>query len=131
MVLFAGVGDGHGDANIGVVAVGGERLCAVDHPFAADFFCRGASAASVGTGFGLGEGPAAQLFALRQEHDEFLLLVFVAELVDMVGAEGIVGGHDDADRAIDAGKLLDDDGVFLIAHSGAAILLGKDDTQKA
>ncbi len=32
VLLFRGIGDGHGDANVGVVAVGGECFRAVEHP---------------------------------------------------------------------------------------------------
>ena len=49
----------------------------------------------------------------------------------MIGAERIVRGHDDADRAIHARKLLDDDGVFEIAHSRAAVLLGENHAEQA
>ena len=37
-----------------------------------------------------------------------------------------MGGDDDADRAIDARELLNDDGVFDIAEPGAAVLFGED-----
>jgi hypothetical protein len=95
------------------------------------FFAAGARAAGVGAGFGLGERPAAELFALRQRHDVFFLLLFAAEFVDVIGAERIVRRDDDADRAVHARKFLDDDGVFAIAHSGAAVFLRENHAEKA
>ena len=129
-MFFRRIGDGHGDANIRVVAVGGERLRAVDHPAAVGFRGVGARAARVGARFGLGERPAAELFALRQRDDIFLSLLFGAKLENVIRAQRIVRGNDDADRAIDAGKLLDDDGVFEIAHARAAIFLGENNAEK-
>ena len=117
-------------ADIGVVAVGGERLRAVDDPAAVFLRGRGARAAGVGTGFGFGERPAAQLLALRERRDVLLFLLFVAEFVDVIGAERIVRRDDDADRAVHARELFDDDGVLDVAHSRAAILLRENHAEK-
>src|ERR1700675_1318667 len=119
------VGDGHADAHVGVVPVGGEGLRAVDDP--APFFLRGAGAraACVRAGFRFRKRPAAEFLALRERLDVFFLLRFGAEFVDVVGAERIVRRDDDADRAIHARKLFDDDGVLDVAHSRAAVLLGE------
>ena len=124
------VGDGHGHADVGVVAVGGEGLRAVEDPVLAVAHRHGARAAGVGAGFGLGERPAAELFALRQRDDVFALLLVGAELVDVVGAERIVRGDDEADGAVDARELFDGDDVFDVAEAGAAVFLGEDDAQK-
>jgi hypothetical protein len=53
-----------------------------------------------------------------------------AEFVDVIRAERIMRRDDDADRAVHAGQLLDDDGVLEIAHARAAVLLGKNHAEK-
>ncbi len=100
------------------------------HPAAAGARRHGARAAGVGAGFGLGQRPAAELFALRQRHDVFLALRLGAKFVDVVGAKRIVRGDDEADRAVDARELFDGDDVFDVAEAGAAVFLGEDDAQK-
>ena len=72
VLFFRRIGDGHGHAHIGVVAVGRECLRAVDHPAAIGLPGGGARAARIGARFRLGERPAAQLFTLRQRHHVFL-----------------------------------------------------------
>ena len=66
------VGDRHGHADVGVVAIGGEGFRAVDDPVIAVALGGGASAAGVGAGFGLGERPGADLLALRERREIFL-----------------------------------------------------------
>ena len=102
VAFLCGVGDRHTHADVRVMAIGGEGFRAVDDPGAVFSYGLGARAAGVGTGFRLGERPAAELFALRQRGDVFLFLFFAAEFVDVIGAERIVRGHDDADGAIHA-----------------------------
>ena len=46
--------------------------------------------------------------------------------INVVGAERSVRGDDDADRAIHARKLFDDDGVLDVAEPRAAQFFGKD-----
>ncbi len=61
---FRFIGDGHGNADVGVVTVGSESFCAVDDPMIALTFGDGASATGVGARFGLGKRPCANFFAL-------------------------------------------------------------------
>src|SRR6185437_15859826 len=131
VVLLGSVRDGHRDADVSIVTVGSERLRAIQHPAAIFFAGHGACAACVRSGFRFGERPAAEFLALRQRRYVFLLLLFGAEFVDVIGAERIVGGDDDANRAIYAGKLLDDNGVFEVAHARAAIFFRENDAEKA
>ncbi len=112
VVLLGGVGDGHGHAHVGIVSIGGEGFCAIDYPTTVFLGGHGARAARIRSRFRLGERPAAQLFSLRQRDYVFLFLLFGAEFVDVIGAQRIVRGDDDADGTIHARKLLDDDGVF-------------------
>ena len=102
VALFRWIGDGHAHADVGVMAVGGESFRAVDEPAAVLLHGRGARAACVGACFGFGERPAAEFFALRERRDVLFLLLFAAEFVDVIGAERIVRGDDDADRAVHA-----------------------------
>ena len=72
--------------------------------------------------FGLGERPCANLFALRQRRQILLLLLFAAEFKDVIAAQRIVRGDDDADAAVDARKLFDRDDVLDVAEAGSAVL---------
>src|SRR5438477_279668 len=49
------IGDSHGNANVSVVAVGGESFCTVDDPVLAVAGCSSAGTASVGTSFRFGK----------------------------------------------------------------------------
>src|SRR6185369_6461926 len=71
------------------------------------------------------------LLPLRQRRHPARPLLRVAELVDVVGAQGVVGGDTDPDRRIDLGQLGDDEDVFDVAEAGAAEVLGEDDAQEA
>ena len=119
------VGDRHGDADIGVMRVGGESLGAVEHPAFAVEFGVGAGARGVGAGLGLGERPAADPFACGQLGEIALALLLAAHFVNVVGAERGVRGDDDAHRAIDARELFNDDGVLDVAQAGAAEFFGE------
>ena len=127
---FGFIGDGHGNADVGVVAVGGESFGAVNDPVIAVAFGGGAGAAGVGAGFGFGERPGADFFALRERRKIFLLLRFAAEFEDVIGAKRIVRGYDDADRAVHAGEFFNGDYVFDVAEAGATIFFGKDDAEQ-
>ncbi len=52
---FGLVGDGHGDARVRIVAVGGEGFRAVENPIVAVAHSGAACAAGVGAGFGFGK----------------------------------------------------------------------------
>ena len=119
------VGHRHGHADIREMGVGGEGLGAVEHPAAILSHGRGAGAGGVRTGLRLGERPAADPFPGSQLRNIAAALLLAAHLVNVVGAQRIVRGHDDAHRAIHAREFLDDDGVLDVAQAGAAQLLGK------
>ncbi len=114
---FGLVGDGHGHADVGVVAVGGEGFRAVQDPVAVFAGGDRARASGVGARAGFGQGPAAEFFSLRERDDVFFALVFAAEFINVIGAERIVGRDDQADGAVDAGEFLDHRGVFDVAEA--------------
>ncbi len=58
------------------------------------------------------------------------LLVAAGE-INVIGAERIVRGDDQADGRIDARELLDDDGVIDVAEPGAAQFLRENRAQEA
>ncbi len=115
------VGDGENHAHVGVVAVGAESLGSVQHPLVFHPHGRAARAAGIGAGAGFGERPGADEVAGRQPGNVLPLLLLVAGDKDVVGAERGVRGHDDANRAVDARKLLDGHGIFDVAHARAAV----------
>src|SRR5580693_388018 len=131
VALLRRVGDGHAYADVRVMAVRRESLRAIDDPAAVFFHGGGASAAGVRAGFGFGERPAAEFLPLRERRDVLLLLFFAAEFIDVIGAERIVRGDDDADRAIHARQFLDDDGVFRVAHARATVFFGENHAEEA
>ena len=100
---------------------------AVQHPVFAIARRGGASAAGVRASFRLGQRPCAQLLALSEGHEIFALLFFVGELVDVVGAERIVGRDGEPDGTVDARELFNHRGVFDVAQPRAAIFLRKND----
>jgi hypothetical protein len=83
------------------VAVGDEGLVAVEDVAVALLDGGGAGAAGVGAGAGLGE-PHAPSHSPLASAGCTSLLRFVAGEEDVVGAERVVRGDDDADRAVDA-----------------------------
>ncbi len=113
------------------LAVGGEGLGAVQHPAAVDPLGAAAGAGGVGAGAGLGQAPGADLLAGGQRHHPALPLLVRAELVDVVGAQRVVGGHADADRRVDLRQLGDHQHVLDVAEPGAAQLLGEEDAEEA
>ena len=58
-----------------------------------------------------------------------LLLGVVAEDPDVAGAQAVVGGHGERERAVVAGDLLDGDRDREGVHRRAAVLLGDQDAQ--
>ena len=68
---------------------------------------------------------------MGERNEIFLLLFLGAKFVDVIAAERIVGGDEEADGAVDAGKFFDDGGVFDVAETGAAVFFGKDDAHEA
>lgn len=121
MLRRAAVSDCHAHADVGVMGIRGKRFHSVDDPVFTIPDCGGACACGVGTGFGLGQRPAAEPLARRQSGQIFPLLLFVSRLADVVRTERSVGSDNDPHRAIHAGKFLDDDGVFHIAEARAAV----------
>src|SRR5262249_25844553 len=131
MGVFGLVGDRHGHADVGVVAVGGESFSAVYEPMATIALGGRTSPTGIGAGFGFSERPGADLFSLGQGDEIFLFLRFGAKFEDVVGAERVVRGDDDANRSVHARQFFDGDDVFDIAEAGAAILFRENYAQQA
>jgi len=115
----------HGHADVSIVAVGDEGLAAVQHPGVAVAFARGAGAARVGPGFGLGQAPAAELLSLRQGHNILPALLFSAEEVDVRSTEGMVSGHAQGHGGIHARQFFHYNSKLQRTQAGAAVLLRK------
>ena len=76
--------------------------------------------------------PQAPIFSPRASGTEKrLLLLFVAEIENVRGAETVVRGHRQRDGRIDARQFLDADAVVDRGHRRAAVLLGKLDAEQA
>src|SRR5271166_1835309 len=128
---FGFVGDGHGHADIGIVTVRGEGFRAVENPMRAVPAGNGAGAPGIGAGFGFREGPGTELLALGERDEILALLLFAAELVDVIAAQRIVRRDEQSYRTVDAREFFDDRGVFDVAEAGAAVLFGEDDAKEA
>ena len=117
--------------DVGVVAVGDKGLGAIQEPASA--FADGTHAGSsrVGAGAGFGQTPGADEFSGGQLGNIFVFLGFVTGQENVVGTERVVGGDDDADRAIHARKLFYGYDVFDVAQTGPAIFRGKYDAHHA
>src|SRR6267154_1522451 len=86
---FGLVGDGHGDARVRVVAVGGEGFRAVENPIVAVAHSGAARAAGVGAGFGFGKRPRAEFFALCEGDEVLAFLLFGAKFIYVIAAQRI------------------------------------------
>ena len=97
----------HHDANIGELAIGGERLAAVNHPLIAvegafEYSAR-ARSAGVGAGLGLGQRPGPDPFSRSKFRNVAPALFVVARDVNMVRAQRNVRGDAERHGGIDAG----------------------------
>ena len=125
------VGDGHGHADIGIVAVGGEGFRAVEHPppSVRTAVVRVPPASEPASGSVSDQQPSFSPCA--RGTDVFLLLRVGAKFVDVIGAKRIVRRDDDADGAVHAGKFFDGDDIFDIAEPRAAVFFRENDAEQA
>src|SRR5947209_20310062 len=61
----------------------------------------------------------------------FLFLIVAAKLKNVIAAERIMRGYDDANGAVDARELLDGNDVLDVTEARAAVLLGQNHAEKA
>ena len=129
----ADVGGGDGKDHVGVRlgGVGDEDLAAVEQVVVALVHGGGLGAAGVGAGVGLGQAEGADLLTPGQGHQVLLLLLLGAEGEDGPGAQGHVGGENDARAAVHPGQLLHGDGIADGVQPRAAVLLGIGDAHQA
>jgi hypothetical protein len=124
------VGDRHRDAGLPRDRVGDEIFRAVDQPtvILAPITAHGGRprAGRIGTGLGFGQAPGAEMFALYQRDQIFLLLLFRAEHKNMIRAEGIMRRHAQGDRTADTRQLFDNGRIIHVAQPRAAVFFGKD-----
>ena len=126
------VGDGHGHADVGVVAVGGEGFRAVEDPVDRPGARRWCACRQRRSRLRVRSATRRPSFLpCGQGNEIFALLLFGAEFVDVIGAERIVRGNEKADGAIDAREFFDDGGVFDVAEAGAAVLLRENNAHQA
>src|SRR5215831_13246800 len=130
MCMRSAVSYGEHHDDVGIVAVGTERLGAVQNPTVAFADRSHAGAAGVGTRRRLGETPGTDVFSGRQLADVFLLLRFVTREKNVIGAKRSMCGDDNADGSVNARKLLNRGDVFDVAHPSTAVLLRKYDAHQ-
>src|SRR5690606_2732876 len=84
---------------------------------------RGLQARRIRTGARLRKRPGAERLAGGELGQPTLLLLLVAEPPDVVGAQAVVRGHRQRERAVVAGDLLDHGGDAQRAQADAAVFL--------
>ena len=127
----ATVRDGHRDANIRAVRIGGKGRGTVQNPGITIPYGGGAGSRSVRPGFRFRERPAAQPFPGREFRQVLLLLFFRSVLVDVVGAERCVCREDNPHRTVHPREFFDDDGVLDVPEARPTVRFGKDGPHKA
>ncbi len=131
-VARLGVGLGHEHDRVGAVAVGDERLRAVDHVLVAVLDGAGLDPGHVRARVGLGDADGEDRLALDGRHGPLLLLLLGAELEDRRHRH--VGLHRDPHAqapAVGVGELLGEDEARVVVAALAAVLLGLVETQEA
>ena len=101
--------------------VGNENLAAVEQVVVALVDRGRLRAARIRAGVGLGQAERADLFALCQRDQVFLLLLLGAERENWPRAERHMGGQDNARAAVYARKLFNGDRVAQHIQPGAAV----------
>ncbi len=126
-----GIGAGHDEDQVGVDAVGDERLRAVEHPVVTVADGAGLDALQVAAGAGLGHRDGGDELAGAEAGQPALLLLLVGEL-DQVGRDDVVVQREsDAAVAAERGLLGDDRVVAEVLHPAAAVLLRHRHAQEA
>src|SRR5207248_11477554 len=116
--------------NVRVVAVGDERLRAIEHPVATSADRCHARAAGVGTRRRLGQSPRANKFTGSKLRNVFFLLGIVSSKKDVVGTKRSMRGDDYSYRAVHPRKLFDGGCVLHVPHSSTAQIRRKHDAHQ-
>ena len=114
-------GDREYHIGIRLGGVGDKDLAAVEQVVVAFVDGGGLGAARIRTGVGLGQAERADLFALCQRDEVFLLLFLGAKCENRPRAERHMGGQDNACATVHARELLHGDRVAQHIQPGAAI----------
>ena len=124
-------GDGKDHVGVRHAAVGDEDLLAVEQPVVALVDGGGLRAAGVGACVGLGKAKGADFLPFGQGDQVLLLLLLGTESEDGPGAQGHMGGQNDACAAVHPGQFLHGDGVAEHIQPRAAVFLGIWNTHQA
>ncbi len=103
-------------------ALSDEHLGAVDQPTFAVAHGAGLQRGAVRARARLGQRPGRQPFTRAGTAQVFLLLRFVTETQHVTGAEAVVAGDGERQRAVDAGALFHAHRVRQHVHAGTAVL---------
>ena len=128
---FAGAHNHHG--HVAGFAVGNEVFRAVDDVVFATLIehSGGAHVAGVGARVGLRQAPGPNPLARSQLGQVLLLLLLGGVLQNVAGAQRVVGGHAQANAAVDFGELDNGRYVLHVAEAGPAVLLGHEHAHQA
>jgi hypothetical protein len=117
-----GVGLGHHRERVRDVAVGDELFLAAEAPAVAVAGRDRLEARGVRAARGFREAPRAKLLSGGQGRHELVDLVLGARLVDVLGAQAVMGGDAEADGPADLADLLHDDRVTDGVEARAAVV---------
>ena len=115
--------------HVRIMAIGDEGLGSVQHPSVIFADRAHAGPAGIGAGTGLSQSPRANELSGGQLRYVFPLLLLVARQENMIAAQRIMSGHDDAYRAIHARQFLDGNHIFDVAQPRPAIFRRKNGSQ--
>ena len=127
----AAVGQRKNDTGIGKAGVGGEDLGAVDDPLVAVLDSGGLRALHVRAGARLRQAVAADLAAVDQGTEIFLLLLLGAEVVDAGAAQRGMYGNGDASAGVDLGDLFHAQRIAQRIAACAAVFLRVGNAEEA
>ena len=88
-------------------------------------------ASGVASRAGLGKSPRANPLTARELREPASLLLLGSELVNVLGAQGIVGCNAQAYAAADLRNFVDNSNVFRIAHACPAVFRADENAKKS
>ena len=127
--LFSGADHNH--RHVTADGMGNEVLAAVNSPSVAVANRGSVHASCIASRAGLGKSPSANPLTARELRKPATLLLLGSELVNMLGAQGIVGGNAQANAAADLRNFVDNSNVLRVAHAGTTVFRADEHTQKS
>ena len=124
-------GANHHHRHVTADGMGNEVLASVNSPSVAVANRGSVHASGVASRAGLGKTPSANPLTARELREPATLLLLGSELVNVLGAKGIVGGNAQANAAADLRNFVNDSNVLRIAHACTAVFRADEHAKKS